>query len=199
MIVLASVFGALSGLTGAYVSYVAPGMPTGPWIVMVISIIAIFSFFLAPKRGIVSKTIRQFRIKNRLLEENILKTFFALGERDNQYYEPRSMNELMAKRSFTKSQITKGLRRLRIGNFIQRRDNQWVLLRQGFIKGKRIQRLHRLWELYLTEYLKIAPDHVHEDAESIEHIITPELELKLEALLNFPEKDPHQTLIPKKE
>jgi manganese/zinc/iron transport system permease protein len=62
----------------------------------------------------------------------------------------------------------------------------------------RIVKIHRLWELYLTTYLRIAPDHVHEDAETIEHIITPEMELKLEHLLNFPEKDPHNVDIPYK-
>ena len=29
--------------------------------------------------------------------------------------------------------------------------------------------------MYLTEKMNIASDHVHEDAEAIEHIITPEL------------------------
>jgi len=62
----------------------------------------------------------------------------------------------------------------------------------------RVVRIHRLWELYLTTYLRIAPDHVHEDAETIEHIITPEMESKLEHLLDYPEKDPHSANIPYK-
>ena len=28
----------------------------------------------------------------------------------------------------------------------------------------------------LAQYAKIAPDHVHDDAEAMEHLITPELE-----------------------
>ena len=42
----------------------------------------------------------------------------------------------------------------------------------------------------------IAPDHVHEDAETIEHFLTPELEKRLETLLEFPTEDPHQSQIP---
>ena len=68
---------------------------------------------------------------------------------------------------------------------------------EGFEKGKRITRLHRLWELYLTKYLRIAPDHVHEDADTIEHVITPELEARLERLLEYPTEDPHLSEIPK--
>ena len=57
-------------------------------------------------------------------------------------------------------------------------------------------KLHRLWELYLSRYMKIAPDHVHEDAETIEHVITPALEAELERLMDYPELDPHDSKIP---
>jgi manganese/zinc/iron transport system permease protein len=50
--------------------------------------------------------------------------------------------------------------------------------------------------MYLTQQLQIQDDHVHEDAEAIEHIITPEIERKLIELLDKPEKDPHEKIIP---
>jgi manganese/zinc/iron transport system permease protein len=37
---------------------------------------------------------------------------------------------------------------------------------------------------------------VHDDAESIEHVITPELEKELEKMLGYPEMDPHEKEIP---
>jgi manganese/zinc/iron transport system permease protein len=57
-------------------------------------------------------------------------------------------------------------------------------------------KIHRLWELYLTTHLNIAPDHVHDDADTIEHLLTPELEEELERLLDYPTVDPHQSEIP---
>ena len=45
MLILATVFGVFSGITGAFISYTAPNMPTGPWVVIVISCIAGISFF----------------------------------------------------------------------------------------------------------------------------------------------------------
>ncbi len=198
MILLASLFGAVSGISGAFVSYVAPGMPTGPWIVMIVSLMAVISFFIAPKKGIITKLLKQRATKRRLLEENILKTFFAIGEKDEMPFKERSMEELLEKRDFTTHQLQTGLRRLEKQRYIKRTKNNWQLLQQGFVQGKRTQRLHRLWELYLTEYLRIAPDHVHEDAESIEHVITPALEIELEKLLNYPNKDPHDSLIPER-
>src|SRR5690606_25077928 len=78
------------------------------------------------------------------------------------------------------------------------KDQKYIKLTdRGLSESKRIIRLHRLWELYLTEYMNIAPDHVHDMAEKMEHILTPEIEAKLEAKLNFPTTDPHQSIIPR--
>ncbi len=45
--------------------------------------------------------------------------------------------------------------------------------------------------------MNIAPDHVHDTAEKLEHILTPEMEELLESRLNFPKLDPHQENIPR--
>jgi manganese/zinc/iron transport system permease protein len=198
MLFLSSLFGVVSGISGAYISFVQPSMPTGPWMVMILSIIAIFSFFVAPRKGILIKIWRQERFKSKLLQENILKTFYALSEKDGQPFGTRSIDQLLEQRDFTSKQLSRGLKHLRIQRYIQKEGDQWKLRHPGYMKGQRTQRLHRLWELYLTKYLRIAPDHVHEDAESIEHVITPELESKLEALLDYPEQDPHSSVIPKR-
>jgi manganese/zinc/iron transport system permease protein len=71
------------------------------------------------------------------------------------------------------------------------------LTAKGVSDAMRIVRLHRLWELYLNEFLHIAPDHVHESAEQMEHLLTPELEALLEQRLNYPALDPHQVTIPR--
>lgn len=196
MLVLAAIFGAFSGISGAYISYVAPSMPTGPWIVMVISMIAIVSFFIAPEKGILYKLISQSRIKKRILSENILKLFYQLGEIDKNFGEQRGTEEILAKRTFKINQLTAGLKSLTRQGFIKNSKGSWYLTDQGQKKGQRIVKLHRLWEVYLTKYLRIAPDHVHEDADNIEHILTPELEARLEALLQYPTSDPHESNIP---
>lgn len=197
MILLASVFGAFSGISGAFISYSAPSMPTGPWMVMILSIIALISFFFAPGKGILIRQWRRFTIQRQLLEENLLKTFYRIGENSDGHFNNVAIEDLQLIRNFSPSQLAKGLRKLRVNGYVRRTDNSWFLTNEGFEKGKRITRLHRLWELYLTKYLRIAPDHVHEDADTIEHVITPELETRLEKLLEYPTADPHQSTIPK--
>ncbi|MEP3390433.1 MAG: iron chelate uptake ABC transporter family permease subunit [Reichenbachiella sp.] len=196
MLLLAAIFGAFSGVSGAYISYVAPSMPTGPWIVMVISMIALTSFFIAPEKGILYKLIRQSKIKKRILTENILKLFYQLGEMDSNFEEQRNIEQIQAKRPIRTPALLTGLNRLSQQGFLKHHKGSWQLTDQGQKKGQRIVKLHRLWEVYLTKYLRIAPDHVHEDADNIEHILTPELEARLEALLQYPTSDPHESVIP---
>ncbi len=197
MIILAAILGAFSGLVGAYISYVAPAMPTGPWIVMVISVIALLSFFLAPGKGILFRTITQQKFQRQMLEENILKLFYQLGEQTDQHFDrPRTLEDLINRRPFNLTKLKKGLYMLKKQGFLEQSPHGWAFTAAGKAKGQRITKLHRLWELYLTEYLRIAPDHVHEDAETIEHIITPELERRLEEKLEYPRLDPHQSKIP---
>jgi len=76
-------------------------------------------------------------------------------------------------------------------------SNTWYITKEGIARGQRITRLHRLWEAYLLHQLQFDIDHVHEDADSIEHILTPELELALETILNKPPLDPHGETIPR--
>ena len=48
----------------------------------------------------------------------------------------------------------------------------------------------------LTNQAHYAPDHVHDDAEKIEHILGDEIVRKIERILSNPRKDPHGKLIP---
>lgn len=198
MVMLSAIFGAFSGLSGAYISYVAPAMPTGPWIVVVISTIAFISFFVAPRKGIISRWFKQRKVVNQINEENILKIFYHLGEYDKQFYLDRSEDEIIQRRPFDPVTLRKGLKRLKRQGYMGLTDGRWQFTQEGKDKGQRTVKLHRLWEVYLTKYLRIAPDHVHEDADTIEHFLTPDLEARLEKLLEYPELDPHLSKIPYK-
>ncbi len=196
MFLLASVFGAVSGLAGAYISYVAPSMPTGPWIVIVISTIAFVSFFLAPGRGVIRRVIRQRSIRKTINDENVLKALYQLGEENKSFLLQRYPDEIIRKRKFEKGNLMSVLSRLKNQGYVDQTGNLWGLTEEGKNRGKRVVKIHRLWEMYLTTQLRIAPDHVHEDADTIEHLLTPELEAELEQLLNYPKVDPHKSEIP---
>ena len=64
MVVLAAAFGAISGVTGTFLSSSVARLPTGPVIVVCITAITVFSLLAAPERGILHKIY--LRRKNRI-------------------------------------------------------------------------------------------------------------------------------------
>jgi len=59
-----------------------------------------------------------------------------------------------------------------------------------------VLRHHRLLELYLAEHLGVTWDRVHEEAETLEHVISEDLEARIAAKLGHPTHDPHGDPIP---
>jgi DtxR family Mn-dependent transcriptional regulator len=57
-------------------------------------------------------------------------------------------------------------------------------------------RHHRLLELYLAETLGLDIADVHDEAERLEHVISEELEAKIDRALGYPTHDPHGDPIP---
>jgi len=57
-------------------------------------------------------------------------------------------------------------------------------------------RHHRLVELYLAEALGVPWDQVHAEAEKWEHILSEEVEARMDEALGFPTIDPHGAPIP---
>jgi len=72
------------------------------------------------------------------------------------------------------------------------------LTKKGESIALNLVRKHRLWEVFLLEYLKYPWENVHNEAENLEHASSDELISKLEKFLDFPKFDPHGHPIPDK-
>src|SRR5690606_39144082 len=145
IVVISACFGAFSGLAGAFISYMAPAMPTGPWMVVASSFIAFFSFFFAPKRGSVFLWWNKRQHIKTTDEENILKIFYQLGEPDGYFESEYSVSKLMEKRTVNRDRFKAALNRLRRQDLIDRTGEKWQLTKDGITESARIVRLHRLW------------------------------------------------------
>jgi manganese/zinc/iron transport system permease protein len=183
MVGLAALFGVLSGILGSFISYIIPGMPTGPWIVLVVTSIAYGSFLFAPHRGVLARSLRQKQHQQKILQENILKLFYEVGEKEDDFFGFRSIQDLVNHRSISVDKLIKGIKFLEKHGFLYYRSNRWRLTGAGKNEGERIVQQHRLWELYLSKYLQIEPTYTHANAELIEHVLTPDLVKELSNLL----------------
>ena len=193
LMLLAGLFGALAGILGAYVSFVSSNMPTGPWFVVFLTAFAVLSIFFAPKTGLVSQYKLQINNKRKINQENILKVTFQLKENG---FKEISREDYVKRRGFVTRNLELGITRLKRKGLLQETDNRIFLTDTGEVEAKRVVRLHRLWELYLTKRMNFKEDHIHGGAETIEHIITPELEKELLKELDYPTMDPHKSKIP---
>lgn len=70
------------------------------------------------------------------------------------------------------------------------------LSEQGEAEGAALVRRHRLSERFLSDYLNLPWDAVHEEACKLEHVLSPEVEARLAAQLGHPETCPHGHAIP---
>ena len=196
MVGLSAIFGGVAGVSGAYVSTLAPQMPTGPWMVIAATALFVVSLLFAPRRGVISRVTSFFTLRARTLDEHILKAFFYVGEQRREWRSPVTLAQLGHVRFFRGNSLARGLKKLRRRGLVHFADGGLQLTDNGRARAGRIVRVHRLWEMYLSQYMELPADHVHRDADQIEHVLTPELEAKLEALLDRPRVDPHGETIP---
>jgi manganese/zinc/iron transport system permease protein len=191
---LSALIGALSGLLGNVLSveialrYDSLFLPTGPMIILVSATFALLSLLFSPKRGIAFRLARLASFRLRCLEENILK----------EIWKRREIEFAELKRHYHPILATFVLQRLIGQGWVDRKGGVLTLSDDGQTRAASIVRLHRLWELYLTEQLGWQAEKVHMSAEEMEHILTPELEERLTKLLSDPQRDPHAQPIPQK-
>lgn len=203
MLIIAGLFGLISGYFGNYFSielsnYLKAAyptsrmaLPTGPMIVMIITLICVISLLLAPERGLLIRMMRIAQFRFQCLSENVLKTMWRINSKGNV-----SIKEIQNYQDASSLYLHQVLHSLIKQGWVNGQNGKFILTKEGVKRAAHIVRLHRLWEVYLADYVGVKSDRVHRSAEEMEHIITPELEQELTALLKNPTVDPHDQPIP---
>ncbi len=193
MVIIAALFGMLSSVMGVMLSTMKNSMPTGPWIVFALFAFTLLTLLFAPKKGWFSIRKRNNSNHKKIAEENLLKTFYQLKEEGNSQV---TFRDFLEKRAVDTHSLQKDLKRMVRHGFLTENNKTFTLTKRGNTEAARVLRSHRLWELYLTKRMNFKEDHIHGAAETIEHLITPEIEEQLLKELDFPTSDPHNKEIP---
>ncbi len=198
MLILSAIFGMVSGGAGAFFSFVGRNLPTGPFMVLAAGAVFAGALFFGPRHGIFSRLLRRRSRSARISRENTLKAIYHVLEDQDFAIEQVSTRELAERRRETLEEAQHQLGTLRRHQYITMSSDgdSASLTPEGWHRACEIVRNHRLWELYLTNAAHLAPDHVHEDAEKIEHVLGEETVRMLEKRLNYANRDPHGRLIP---
>ncbi|MEA2332042.1 MAG: DtxR family transcriptional regulator, Mn-dependent transcriptional regulator [Thermoleophilaceae bacterium] len=126
--------------------------------------------------------------------QDYAKAIWSLGQRD---YLPVSTSALADRLEVSPASASAMVKRLESMGLVEREPYHGVQLTPA---GERVAlevlRHHRLLELYLAEALGMSWDRVHEEAEVLEHAISPALSELIAAKLGNPTHDPHGDPIP---
>lgn len=130
---------------------------------------------------------------NSLVEENYLKALFNLSNDKGEV----NVNELSKRLEIKMPSVTSMMKKLADKKLVHYESYKPLHLTE---KGKKeaaiIIRKHRLTEMFLVQKMGFGWEGVHEIAEQVEHIQSPEFFEKMDELLGFPKLDPHGSPIP---
>lgn len=133
---------------------------------------------------------------NTLVEENYLKALLSLSNEKGEV----NVSELSEKLAIKMPTVTSMMKKLAAKDLVHYESYKPLrLTNKGQKEAALIIRKHRLTEMFLVEKMEFGWDAVHEIAEQVEHIQSPEFFEKMDELLGFPKFDPHGSPIPDKE
>ncbi len=127
--------------------------------------------------------------------EDYLKHIFELTRTGGK----AATSQLAVVLKISAASVTNMLQKLSKTNppYVVYQKHQGVALTEaGRLAALKILRRHRLIEQFLVQKLGYSWDEVHEEAEILEHAMSPLLETRIDAALGYPEYDPHGDPIP---
>ena len=126
--------------------------------------------------------------------QDYAKAIWSIGQRTDA---PVSTSAIAERLDVSPASASAMVKRLESLGLVSREPYHGVqLTRAGERVALEVLRHHRLLELYLAEALGMPWDRVHEEAEKLEHAISPELSELIAAKLGNPTHDPHGDPIP---
>ena len=131
---------------------------------------------------------------NSYAEENYLKVIYSLSLNNKKKVDTKSIAEKIDTKP---SSVTDMIKKLAEKDLLNYEKYHGVKLTgKGEMIAIGILRKHRLWEEFLSHYLEIKWDEIHDIAEELEHVNSELLIENLDRFLNYPKFDPHGDPIP---
>lgn len=125
--------------------------------------------------------------------EDYLKTIYEIEHEQGKV----ATTALAERLRVTPASVTGMIKKLADMHLVEYEPYQGVVLTEAGRKiALEVIRHHRLIELYLAEALGVPWDRVHDEADKWEHILSEDLEDRIDALLGYPTLDPHGAPIP---
>lgn len=125
--------------------------------------------------------------------EDYLKAIYQLGRTG----EAATTSALAGRLGVSPASVTGMLKKLAEAGLVAHEKYQGARLTEpGRLVAVETIRHHRLVETYLHQALGVPWDRLHDEAEAWEHVLSEDLEARMDAALGHPTHDPHGAPIP---
>lgn len=190
LLLLAGLFGLLTGMIGTAISALYSMLPAGPIIVLTGSGIFLLSVLFGTRRGAVVRYLAHTRFQREYGERQLLLEALALTLAKSQAPE-FSLAELTARKSWSAAHVTKLLAIAERDKLVQRQTSgSFRLTAGGLRRAVEIMRGQRLWEEFLAEYPELAASSANLASESVEEYVEPRIVAEMTARLKLQNRWP---------
>lgn len=148
---------------------------------------------LSPTEGVLSRVLDNLRVAVRVRREDVLALLYRRHEGAPGATTPVSLALHTAGGGFVARRAVDSL--VRRGEAVVEQDTL-ALTDAGRQAGAALVRSHRLWEAYLVDEVGIQPDHVHNAAHQVEHVLDEQIRNEITEQLGGVRTDPHGKEIP---
>jgi manganese/zinc/iron transport system permease protein len=192
-LVLATSIGAVSALMGVAASALFPKLPAGAVIVLAAVVCFLVSFLFGVQRGLLVRWLQHRRVSKRVSRQHLLRAIYEWcelrgapsGDPMHLLDQPVRLGEVAESNHWSRRHLN---RLLRLGQserllVLNPGGQTCHLTARGKLAARTVTRNHRLWEAYLLHYADVAPQHIHHNADQIEHVIDPQIVNELEELV----------------
>lgn len=114
--------------------------------------------------------------------EDYLITIYRLTN-ENSYVNSVTLSKALGISRASVSEMVKKLTNEKLISFI---ENKIELTEEGMDKAKSLISSHRLWEIFLIDYLHMSFEEAHDQAHRLEHVTGETLMLALNKFLGYP-------------
>ena len=187
MVVLSAAFGAVAGASGAIISGIARGLPTGPIIIVVAFVMVLISMGFAPERGLLWAALRRRDDRRRFTAQTVMRDLYQHALRHHDPHHPTPERALVMLRGAAARAGLKQLEAQGIARHEGQRGNGgedcWSLTDAGVARAQQDAHNQLLWELYRRHGEGLNLPAIHEDRQQdITRLLPPEAFARLEAL-----------------
>jgi manganese/zinc/iron transport system permease protein len=134
MVFISALIGAAAGTAGAITSSLMTNLPTGPTIVVYLSIFVFTSLIFSPHRGLLWDWLRDYRNRQKMMTTTMLKNLLLFSEISQDPFHP---HDIAALRAIGLASVHKTMRELAQKGWIkQHPDKRWALTPRGLTEAK---------------------------------------------------------------